>query len=49
VLLNDVGPVDSGIDHGKRLQSYDGRLDEERHEAEPDTVFLLEPVLELLP
>ena len=30
---------------GKRLEGVDRRLDEERHEAEPDAVFLLERLL----
>ena len=42
VLVDDVVAVDLGVDLREFLQRDDRRLDEERHEAEPHAVLLLE-------
>jgi len=51
VTINDLvgGVVDDGVDNGLILKSIGGGLDEGRHEAQLDTVFLEEGVLVLLP
>ena len=45
VVVDDVVAVDPGVDRGIRLERLDGRLDEERHEAQADAVLRLEQLL----
>ena len=41
IVKDDLVAVDAAVDGGKSLQGFDDRLDEERHEAEPDPVLRL--------
>src|SRR5262245_13313626 len=47
VAIDDIGTAHLGINLWDELEGLDGRLDEERHDAELDGIFLLErfPVL----
>ena len=45
LVIDDVVAVDRGIDDREALQRLDAGLDEERHEAEPRAVLLLEALL----
>ena len=47
MVVDDVRPVDPGVDDRISSQRLDRRLDEKRHEAEADVVFVLEGVLVL--
>ena len=46
-VIDDIVPVNRGIHDREAFQCRNGRLDEERHQAEPDTVFLFELFTEL--
>ena len=47
IVEDDLVAVDPAVDGGKRLQGFDRRLDEERHEAQRDPVLLLKRLLVL--
>ena len=46
-VIDDIVPVNRGIHDRETFQGCNRRLDEERHQAEPDTVFLFELFTEL--